>query len=834
MKRHLGLGSLVGGSILLLATQPVLGSATQVTGVQVNPGSAGMEVVLETVAGERPQVFTVGRGNALTADIINAQLSLPDGNGYLQNNPAPGISSVVVAQLDANSIRVTVTGESEAPQALVQQGDRRIVLSYNPAGGAASAQEIPVAPALTQAQAAPAASSSFDSLPQVSPGFGQIAQAAPGEAPFVPAPDVLVPNPEITVNGVPVPPSAVGYVPPLQPRAIAPPLGDISISNVNMSPSEIDLGTAERIPRLVLRDAPARDVLSLLARAAGLNVAYIGEDVRGLDDPDTEDGGGGDAAADAAPLEIRLSLDIENEPVQDVFNYVLRITGLQANRVGRTVFVGPRLPDTARSVITRTLRLNQVAVLEALPYLIAQGAERNEIQTRTEITILGEGPTARTVTNTTTEVELVTPERGSAPLPLRGLLVVPDERTNSMTLTGDPRKIEMATALLSQIDLRRRQVALNVKIIDVNLLATEDFGTSFSFGLGNDAYFVNDGGAAFFNFGDFRPAQGAEVGQSLGNPPIISNPYAGSNTFLDFDSPTVNIPGTAPGTVIIDQRPGATPFRRVDNPQGLDFLQRVAGISSNPFGAGITDFDLATDNIITIDAEGNVTVEAGEVGSATSALPSFFQFPRNFLASLQAQIVSGNAKILTDPTLVVQEGQEASVALTQDVVTNVTVNRDVTAGGVSETREFEIQDAGLTLEVIVNRIDDNGFVTLQVNPAVTAPSQNFDTGDGTITLLARRDLNSGQIRLRDGQTLILSGIIQEQDRTTVTKIPILGDIPILGALFRSTNRENTRQEVIVLLTPQILNDSDLSTFGYGYSPGQEAQDILQRRGVQVP
>jgi len=93
-------------------------------------------------------------------------------------------------------------------------------------------------------------------------------------------------------------------------------------------------------------------------------------------------------------------------------------------------------------------------------------------------------------------------------------------------------------------------------------------------------------------------------------------------------------------------------------------------------------------------------------------------------------------------------------------------------------------------------------------------------------LLHNRQLSPGQVRVRDGQTLLLSGIIQESERSTVTKVPILGDIPILGALFRSTVNDNERQELIVLLTPQILDDSDQSAFGYSYTPSEEIQEIL--------
>jgi len=202
------------------------------------------------------------------------------------------------------------------------------------------------------------------------------------------------------------------------------------------------------------------------------------------------------------------------------------------------------------------------------------------------------------------------------------------------------------------------------------------------------------------------------------------------------------------------------------------------------------------------------------------------------LTALQAQITSGNAKILTDPTLVVQEGQTAKVNLTQEVVGNIKSETQSTNNQSTRTVTAEIRQAGLILEIAIDRIDDNGFIALSVNPQVTSIGsiQNISVGDNSnqIALLNVRQLSSGQIRLRDGQTLILSGIIQDIDRTTVSKVPILGDIPILGALFRSTQRQNQRQEVIVLLTPQIIQDNEGSTFGYSYTPGREARQMLQR------
>ncbi|HTL89131.1 MAG TPA: type II and III secretion system protein, partial [Leptolyngbya sp.] len=181
------------------------------------------------------------------------------------------------------------------------------------------------------------------------------------------------------------------------------------------------------------------------------------------------------------------------------------------------------------------------------------------------------------------------------------------------------------------------------------------------------------------------------------------------------------------------------------------------------------------------------------------------------------------------PTVVVQDGEKSTVRLTQEVFSGFKRVSQSTDAQTSFVDEPIIREAGLILNVVVDRIDDNGFVTLRVNPVISAPGNSVQTPQGQVTLISGRSIESGAIRIRDGQTLILSGIIQESDRASVTKVPILGDLPLLGALFRSTNRNNTRQEVIVMLTPQIMDDTDQSSFGYGYVPGKETRQFLQQQ-----
>ncbi|WP_026098207.1 type IV pilus secretin family protein [Kamptonema formosum] len=790
---------LLGGGAVLVAQAAAAAAPTQVTGVQVRQTNQGVEVFLQTENGERPQIFTVVRGNDLVADVINTQLRLAQGNAFRQDNPYPGIASIAVSQLDANSIRVTVTGTGSPPAGQIVGRDARgILFGFSPGNGTAAASPVPPRP--------PSAG-----LPAIPPG--PPAQVPPPPRPAAPSqplpssPSVMVPNPEVTIDGMPAAPGSVpplaaspSAAPPLLPRAIAPPVGDIAISTTDSSGSTLDLGTNERVPRLVLRDAPVREVLSLLVRAAGLNIAFSGDTSAQPGQP----GQPAQAAQAAAGAEgPRISLDIENEPVQDVFNYVLRLSGLQANRIGRTIFVGTRLPNELRDVVIRTFRMNQVGARQAAGFLASMGAESSVTTTQeeTQVTAVPIQGTDQAITRTSTRVAtriepLTAPPTVNVQPVLRGLQVLVDERLNTVTVVGPRRQVEIASAQLVQLDLRRRQVAVNVKIIDVNLSSQDNYNSSFSFGVG-DSFFVNDGGSAAVNFGGLNPPSRTAATSTPLSPPITANPLATQEPFVNTNGLTA-VPFTGPG--------GTT---------GL-ILDPRAPVTENPYSPGIATYTPG---------------EADTAGSATAGMFPFIRYPKRFLSLLQAEVVSGNAKILTDPTLVVQEGQQAQVNLTQDVIGNVQTQVNATATQSTTTTTATITKAGLILGVQVQRIDDNGFITLNVTPKVTSIADTESFGGTTIALLAERSLSSGEIRLRDGQTLILSGIIQEQDRTNVTKVPILGDLPIIGALFRRTNRTNNRAEVIVVMTPQIIDDSERSPFGYGYTPGRDVRPLIQRQGL---
>lgn len=696
--------------------------------------------------------------------------------------------------------------------------------------------------------------------------------------------DVLVPNPTITINGKPVDMSKPMI--PAFTRAVAPPVGDMSVGNIKPDLSSgINLGQggAATIPRLVLRQAPANEVLSLLARAAGFNIIFT-------DQQPTEG-----AKTEKPKTFPTISLDLEGDTIQNIFTNVLMLSNLQASQRDKTIVVGDKLPSAARNLISRTIRLNQASPEGAANFLASQGAEVSVIFTPVQREFNADGAVIRETQGVTELRAVKRPDSDNArsALPLVGLQVSTDDRTDSISLVGEPNLVQMASAMLTQLDIRRRQVAVNVKVVDVQLNQTDSFGSSFSFGIDNTGV-VQQGGVGVINFGtnnrNVSPEQWRTSG--VGNSDLTSQGYIdnqlvdpynnrvtitegfsnnlatqvanslgktlneSTNTNLT-DGLTQNFTDTINRT--LSQFGNTSNFTRdqaenlsraltenltntvantLNQSDNSNLTRSIADTISRTVTKTLQGIPLASPNSGQISPFGVNYDPASPGQAATVRAGQNFNVPQAFLAQIRANISNGNGKILTDPTLVVQEGQTGAVKLVQNIVTSV--NSEVDPDNGVRTTTPVLEEAGLTLALEIDKIDDNGFINLRVNPTVSAPGeeQRFESGVGAsnvIRPLIKREVNSGLIRLRDGQTLILSGIISDEERTIVSKIPFLGDLPLIGSLFRSTFKDKSRSEVIVMVTPQIINDSEgNSGFGYNYNPSRETGQFLREKGLNIP
>ncbi len=181
-------------------------------------------------------------------------------------------------------------------------------------------------------------------------------------------------------------------------------------------------------------------------------------------------------------------------------------------------------------------------------------------------------------------------------------------------------------------------------------------------------------------------------------------------------------------------------------------------------------------------------------------------------------ITNKKARMLANPKIVITNGKKSQIDLTQDYIESTTVqilnsfgSSEGTTASVQKT--FEIgEDNGIKIDVLPF-ISPDGYVSLDIKPDYASVYKDvIDQYDGipytAATLLQRHNLDLKGIRIKDEETLLLGGMIQESESNEVSKIPILGDIPILGFFFRNQKKDMTKEELLIMITPRIIKDTE--------------------------
>lgn len=178
-------------------------------------------------------------------------------------------------------------------------------------------------------------------------------------------------------------------------------------------------------------------------------------------------------------------------------------------------------------------------------------------------------------------------------------------------------------------------------------------------------------------------------------------------------------------------------------------------------------------------------------------------------------IENNKGRVVANPRILITNSQEAIIDLTEDYVKTVTSQVVQGVQQATSQKDYEIGDDNGIKVTITPFISPDGYVTLDIAPEyATIKEQIYTAGedpnnpDLTATLLQRRDLDLKQVRIKDGETLIIGGMLRDEETKDIKKIPFLGDIPYVGALFRSTNVKKTKSEMIIMITPKIIVDNE--------------------------
>ena len=466
------------------------------------------------------------------------------------------------------------------------------------------------------------------------------------------------------------------------------------------------------------KEADVIDALKILSKEGGYGILII-------QDKDSKDKDSNEK--EESQTQPKITANFEEVDISVAFNSILLSANLQAVVENNIIFVGKNvLNKSLKPKVSKTYRLNQVNAASVADFLSTLGAQISKVMLLSgsiEGSEIGDG-----LINKREFKDELKDSYGIEGGPLFGVVGAADLRLQTITLIGSGDQMKIAEKYIKSLDIRHRQVALNIKILDVSLSKNDIKENMFEMMSGSTSLIVNEGLAVI-----------------TGNTGIPKVPLAGSTV---------------------------TSFRDV-----------TAGpLANNTFETWLNS---------------KITNENAKVLASPTLILG--ENP-NILSSGAAQVDDAlNEATIGRPYKnegFIKVGETVNTSFTQSTADNGTVTCTATEG-----------TAGITFGAKVDKIDDNGFVTFALSPAISSVTKTaVVTNCGIQSTLSVRKLDTGSIRVKNGNTLILTGVLQDSDNITTSKVPILGDIPLLGSLFRSNSNVKKKSELVILVTPRILKD----------------------------
>ncbi len=335
-----------------------------------------------------------------------------------------------------------------------------------------------------------------------------------------------------------------------------------------------------------------------------------------------------------------------------------------------------------------------------------------------------------------------------------GPIVIPDVKNRQVIVVGTVEDLNIAEESIRLLDKRPKQVHIQASLIELTNQGIRQLGTNLA---------VQGGGAS---------------GNLLGNSsaPLVNYlPGLGSPSFAAPNAVTPSAPGTAYTGLLGNLITAVNP---------------IAGLQAEGVSQSALNF---------------LTLSKAAGGRANIAT-----LPQALNISLNLLLQTNKAKIVANPSVVVIDNTEALITIAQEVVHKVTST--VSLGVV--TTNVELTKAGIFLDVLP-KVTEDGFITMRLRPQVSEPIGSpliFGTGPNptVVTLLSVREIMTQEVRVKDGQTLVLGGLFTEQEAANLAKVPYLAETPIFGALFRNTLKGRDRDELMLLLTPKIVEEEPVS------------------------
>ncbi len=409
--------------------------------------------------------------------------------------------------------------------------------------------------------------------------------------------------------------------------------------------------------------------------------------------------------------------------------------------------------------------------------------------------------------------------------------ILVDARSNSLIVrSANPTKMAGVKSLIAKLDVQPQGSAASGNIWVVHLKNADStklaqvLRAAFSAGSGGAS---TGGGSTTLPTGANAPgAAGTNNAVSAAAAPLA--PSAGPSTggFIQADPSTNSLIITAPEPLyrqvrgMIDQLDERRAQVYIESmivevtgsntaDFGFQWQGLLGGKNSSNIIVGGTNFSTTGTNLITID-QAQVSGNAGGISLSPGLNVGLV---RNFFGSLGLAAIANflqsqaNTNIMSTPNLVTLDNEEAKIIVGSNVPF---VTGQFTATGTAATNPFqtiERKDVGITLR-IKPQIGENGAIRMTIFQE--SSSLSADTAPGTSNAgpsTNKRSIESNVV-VDDGQILVLGGLIEDSYTDNKSKVPLLGDIPYIGNLFRSETRTKKRTNLMVFLRPTVLRDAE--------------------------
>ncbi|UCH36614.1 MAG: type II secretion system protein GspD [Armatimonadota bacterium] len=196
-------------------------------------------------------------------------------------------------------------------------------------------------------------------------------------------------------------------------------------------------------------------------------------------------------------------------------------------------------------------------------------------------------------------------------------------------------------------------------------------------------------------------------------------------------------------------------------------------------------------------------LSAAEVAAHDLKLGSIMRSHLSIAGAINALVTEGNARIMANPTIMILDGRQATIHAGEKIYYPQIVGYTPLGGQIVQATEI---DVGVTL-MVNPRIGPDSEITLTLVPSISSITTSVFDGYPTIT--ERSTVTT--VRVKSGETLAIGGLIRDDETINVNKVPLLGDIPVIGdLLFKSTVRHPVRSEVVIIITPEIAESGAAS------------------------